>query len=379
MQKWGGGDKEAPTLKPQQVVKEHVPQLPFPTRLHKDKLETEFAKFMAMLKQVNISTPFVEALSKMPKYAKFMKDLLTNKKKLGDLSTVMLSEVCSAILQNKLPEKRKNPGSFTIPLVICSMHVGKSLADLGTSINVMSYKLFKKLDLGEPRATRMSIQLADHSIVHPRGIIEDLLVNVGAFTYPVDFVILDINEDVDVPLILGRMFLATAKALIDVHSGELILRAGDEHATFYVYENGKHSHLHDDVDYYDMLADFETALAITSAGTNDALERCIFLGEQASQEPQLAEQLAALESGPFLEGDRLFKPISSSPRITTSLVEPPELELKPLPPHLEYAFLQEGNKLPVIISSTLTPEQKDRLVALLKLHERALAWKITDI
>ncbi|CAL1407728.1 unnamed protein product [Linum trigynum] len=163
------------------------------------------------------------------------------------------------------------------------------------------------------------------------------------------------------------------------HSGKLILRAGDEHATFSVSENGKHSHLHDDIDYCDVLADFETVLAIMSAGTDDALERCILLGEQASQEPQLAEQLAELESGTSLDGDQLFKPISSSPRITTSLEEPPELELKPLPPHLEYAFLREGNKLPVIISSTLTPEQKERLVALLKRHERALAWKITDI
>ncbi|CAL1355143.1 unnamed protein product [Linum trigynum] len=191
---------------------------------------------MAMLKQLNISIPFVEALSKMPKYAKFMKDLLTNKKKLGDLSTVLLSEECSAILQNKLPEKRKDPGSFTIPLTIGSMHVGKSLADLGASINVMPYKLYKKLDLGELSPTRMSIQLADRSIVHPRGIIEDLLVNVGAFTYPVDFVILDIHEDVDVPLILGRPFLATAKALIDVHDGKLILHAGNEQATFSVTE-----------------------------------------------------------------------------------------------------------------------------------------------
>ncbi|CAL1395141.1 unnamed protein product [Linum trigynum] len=98
----------------------------------------------------------------------------------------------------------------------------------------MPYYLFKKLDIGEPNSTRMSIQLADRSIVHPRGIIEDLLVKVGTFTYPVDFVILDINEDVDVTLILGRPFLATAKALIDVHSGKLILRAGNEQATFSV-------------------------------------------------------------------------------------------------------------------------------------------------
>ncbi|CAL1411322.1 unnamed protein product [Linum trigynum] len=229
-------EKVAPTPKPQPVVKEHVPQLPFPARLHKDKLETEFAKFMAILKQLNISIPFVEALSKMPKYAKFMKDLLTNKKKLGDLSTMLLSEECSAILQNKLPEKRKDPGSFTIPLTIGGMHVGKSLEDLSASINLMPYKLFKELDLGELSPTRMSIQLADRSIVHHRGIIEDLLVNVGAFTYPVDFVILDIHEDMDVPLILGRPFLSSAKALIYVHDGKLIQRAGNEQATFSVAE-----------------------------------------------------------------------------------------------------------------------------------------------
>ncbi|CAL1411480.1 unnamed protein product [Linum trigynum] len=294
---------EVPAPKTQPVVKEYVPQLPFPTRLHKDRLETEFAKFMAMLKQVNISMPFVEALSKMPKYAKFMKDLLTNKRKLGELSTVMLNEECSAILQNKLPEKRKDPGSFTIPCMIGSLHIGKSLEDLGASINVMPYKLFKKLGLGEPSDTRMSIQLADRSIVHPRGIAEDLIVAVGPFSYPVDFVILDINEDVDVPLILGRPFLAIAKALIDVNDGKLILRAGGEQITFSVSDNMKHPQLHDDLDYCDVVADFETALAITSAGTDDFLERCLLLGEQASQDMQLEEQLAELDEA-MIEGAR---------------------------------------------------------------------------
>ncbi|CAL1379626.1 unnamed protein product [Linum trigynum] len=103
--------------------------------------------------------PFVEALSKMPRYAKFMKYLLTNKRKLGELSTVMLNEECSAILQNKLPEKRKDPGSFTIPCMIGSLHIGKSLADLGASINVMPYKLFQKLSLGEPSDTRSEFRV----------------------------------------------------------------------------------------------------------------------------------------------------------------------------------------------------------------------------
>ncbi|CAL1406423.1 unnamed protein product [Linum trigynum] len=228
---------EVPAPKPQPVVKEYVPKLPFPTRLHKDRLEAEFENFIAMLKKLNVQVPFLEALSQMPKYAKFLKELLSKKQKLSELATVELSEECSAILQNKLPQKKKDPGSFTIPCSIDKLHVEKSLADLGASINVIPYKLFMKLGLGEPRATRMTLQLADRSVVHPRGIVEDLLVKVGKFTYPVDFVILDISEDTEVPLILGRPFLATAKALIDVHDGTLVLRDGEERITFSVADN----------------------------------------------------------------------------------------------------------------------------------------------
>ncbi|CAL1406732.1 unnamed protein product [Linum trigynum] len=144
----------------------------------------------------------------------------------------------------------------------------------------------------------MSIQLGDQFIVHLSDIAEDLIVVVGSFSYLVDFVILDINEDVDVPLILGRHFLATAKALIDVNDGKVILRAG---VNKYVSDNMKHPQLHDDLDYYDVVADFETALAITSVGTSDFLERCLLLGEQASHKMQLEEQLAELK-GDAIEG-----------------------------------------------------------------------------
>ncbi|CAL1378514.1 unnamed protein product [Linum trigynum] len=168
----------------------------------------------------------------MPKYANFLKELLSKKRRLSELATVELSEECSAILENKLPQKQKDPGSFTIPCSIGKLHVERSLADLGASINVILYKLFKKLGLGEPSVTRMSIQLADRSIVHPRGIVEDLLVKVGRFFYPVDFDVLDINEDTEVPLILGRPFLTTSKALIYVHDGTIVLRDDEERITF---------------------------------------------------------------------------------------------------------------------------------------------------
>ncbi|KAK5836570.1 hypothetical protein PVK06_012362 [Gossypium arboreum] len=164
----------------------------------------------------------------MPTYVKFLKELLTNKRKFEGLSTIELNEECSAILQNKLPTKLKDPESFTIPCLIGSLNVEKALVDLGASINLMPYKMFKQFGLREPKPTRMSIQLADRSIKYPRGIIEDVLVKVDKFIFFVDFVVLDMDEDVEVPLILGRPFLATAKAVINVGDGKLVLRVGDE-------------------------------------------------------------------------------------------------------------------------------------------------------
>ncbi|KAK5771712.1 hypothetical protein PVK06_047952 [Gossypium arboreum] len=167
----------------------------------------------------------------MPNAVKFLKELLTNKRKLDEASHVELNAICSAILQNKLANKLKDPGSFTIPCLIGSLDVNNALADLGASINVMPYKMFKQLGLGKPKQTRMSIQLADKTIRFPRGIIEDVLVKIDKFIFLVDFVLLDIEEDSNVPLILGRPFLATARTIIDVGTGELTLRVGDETIT----------------------------------------------------------------------------------------------------------------------------------------------------
>ncbi|XP_027342953.1 uncharacterized protein LOC113855505 [Abrus precatorius] len=206
------------------VVKEFTPPLPYPARLKKGKDDEQFGNFLSIFRQLHINLPFVDALAQIPKYAKFLKDLLSNKKKLEELAIVTLNKECSTILQNKMPEKLKDPGSFTLPCLIGRLIVYRALADLGASINLMSYSVFKKLGLGEPRPTRMSIQLADRSIKYPTGIIEDVLVKVDKFIFPVDFVILDMDEDTDVPLILGCPFLATAGAIIDVRDGKLILR-----------------------------------------------------------------------------------------------------------------------------------------------------------
>ncbi|KAI3819513.1 hypothetical protein L1987_13353 [Smallanthus sonchifolius] len=156
--------KSVSTSRPREPVRDYTPAIPYPGRLKKQKMEEQYGKFLGLCKQLHINLPFVEALAQMPKYARFLKDILTNKRKLEELSQVTLNEECSAVIQNKLPEKRRDPRSFTIPCLIGSLSVSNALADLGASINLMSYAVFAKLELGEPTPTRMSIQLADRSV-----------------------------------------------------------------------------------------------------------------------------------------------------------------------------------------------------------------------
>ena len=131
----------------------------------------------------------------MPSYVKFMKVILANNRKSADYEIVALLEECSAILQRKIPQKLKDPGSFTIPCSIGNAVFEKALCDLGTNINSMPLSIFWKLELGEARPTRATIQLVDQYLKHSRGNIEDVLVKVGKFIFPADFIELDIEED----------------------------------------------------------------------------------------------------------------------------------------------------------------------------------------
>ena len=180
----------------------------------------------------------MEALENMPSYVKFMKKILASKK-LEEYGTITLTEECSAILQKKLPPKIQDSGSFAIPFSIGNRVSGKAMCDLGASVNLMPLSMFKRLKLGEPKSTTISLQLADMSYQHPWGIIENVLVKVK-FVLPADFVILDMEEDDAVPITLGRPFLATRKAQINVQEGDLKLRVQGDEITFHVFQPMKH-------------------------------------------------------------------------------------------------------------------------------------------
>ncbi|GKG09643.1 reverse transcriptase domain-containing protein, partial [Tanacetum coccineum] len=143
------------------------------------------------------------------------------------------------MLLKKLPEKLGYPAKFLIPCDFLGMDVCHALADLGAIINLMPLSIWKKLSLPELPPTRMTLELADRSIARPKGVTEDVFVKVGKFHFPSDFVVVDFEADPRVPLILGRSFLRTDRALIDVYEGELILRDGDEQLIFHVDSTSK--------------------------------------------------------------------------------------------------------------------------------------------
>ena len=170
--------------------------------------------------------------AQIPHYANFMKDIISKKRKLDEGGVVSLSANCSAIIQKNLPHKMQYPRSFIIPCTIGNYDFGKALCDSGASIKLMPLLVVRRLSLGELTPTTMSLQMVDKSMAKPKGILEDVLVKVGKFIFPIDFVVIDIEEDKKIPILLGKPFLAIRAALIDVKKWELTLGVGEEEVHF---------------------------------------------------------------------------------------------------------------------------------------------------
>nr|GFB13105.1 reverse transcriptase domain-containing protein [Tanacetum cinerariifolium] len=205
---------DKPTEEPSVVIPKGKANLPYPSRLQKEKLREKddilAAKFMEIFRDLHFELSFANALIHIPKFAPIFKKLLNNKDKLIELTKMPLNENYSAIVLKKLPEK---------------------LADLGESINLMPLSIWKKLRLPTLNDTKIVLELAYRTISKPTGVAENVFVKVGKFYFPADFVILDFVADPRVPLILGRPFLSTAHALIDVYEGEITLRHDDQSLT----------------------------------------------------------------------------------------------------------------------------------------------------
>ncbi|GKB99886.1 reverse transcriptase domain-containing protein [Tanacetum coccineum] len=413
------------------------PSIPYPLRRNDErrheKANDQIEKFYEIFKDLSFEISLTDALILMPKFASTLKALIGNKEKLSKMARTPLNKHCSAVILNKIPEKLGDPSKFLIPCDFPRMDVCLALADLGTSINLMPLSVWKKLSLPELTPTCMTLEHVDRSITQPIGIAEDVDVKVGKFQFLAYFVVVDFDADPRVPLILGRSFLKTGRALIDVYEGELTLRVEKEAITFNLDQTSRYSSNYDymtanridviemaceeysqevlgfsDViasgnptSYYDPIVSTSSS-TLTPFGDSDFLLEKVdaFLAlEDDPTSPEVDDSyydperdILLLES--FLNDDPSLPPPTQGnylPKIRkelkvceakldkSSIDEPPEVELKDLPHHLEYAFLEGDNKLPVIIAKDLSVEEKAARIKVLKSHKRAIAWKLSDI
>nr|GEU68022.1 reverse transcriptase domain-containing protein [Tanacetum cinerariifolium] len=334
--------------------------IPYPSRLHDQKLRgkanDQREKFFQILEDLNFNISFADALILMPKFGPTIKTLLTNKDKLSELVRTPLNEHCSAVLLKKLPKKLGDPDEFLIPCDFLGMAECLAMADLGASINLMPLSVWNKLSFPDLSPTCMTLKLADHSISRPVEVAEDIFVKVGTFHFPTDFVVVDFDADPRVPLILGRSFLKTERALIDVFEGELTLRVGKEAITINLDQTSRYS-----ANYNDM-----------TANRIDVIDMAC---EEYSQEVLgFSDVIASGNLTPYYDpivstSSSTLTPFGNTKTDKSSIDEPPEVELKDLPPHLEYTFLEGDDKLPVIIAKDLSVEEKTALITVLTSHK----------
>ncbi|GJU31260.1 reverse transcriptase domain-containing protein [Tanacetum coccineum] len=217
-------------------------RLPYPERMkvrEHDKPSAQYSRFLKMFKQLRLEIRLKDALVEMPKFNKWLSSLLRNKEKLEEIAIMTVNAECSAIIMNKVPEKLEDPGKFLIPCALQELNRTSALADSGASINLLPHSIYKKLELEALTPTRMTLELANRSISHPMGIAEDVVVRVDGFTFLADFVVVNFEPDPRVPIILGRPFLRTAKALIDLYEEKLTLRVGKDELVYYADKSEK--------------------------------------------------------------------------------------------------------------------------------------------
>ncbi|XP_023750718.1 uncharacterized protein LOC111899063 [Lactuca sativa] len=324
--------------------------------------------------KVEVNIPLLDAIKQIPRYANFLKELCTNKRKLKGNEKISINENTSAVLQRKLPPKCKDPEMFTVPCKIGDVTFSSAMLNLGASINVMLYSVYESLNVGPLSEIGVIISLADKSSVFPRGVLEDILVQVNQLVFPVDFYVIDLDEKVSSKsgiILLGRPFLKTARTKINVYAGSLTMEFDGETISFNIYDAMRYPSDVSSLCFVDIIEPMTQELF--ELCDDDMLEMILSKGFDCAK---LAKKLKLYSLDPEIE--RLVNNLEikktnqfsvkqielpqTHTRLPPSLVQPPELELKVLPQHLKYAYLGDNETLPVIISTHLTKCEEDKLL-----------------
>nr|GEW45060.1 hypothetical protein [Tanacetum cinerariifolium] len=316
-------------------------------------------------KQVKINLPLIDAIKKIHAYAKFSKDSCTQKRKLKVTlpKKINLTEHVSAVLSSSLPPKFKDPGAPLISVVVGNIAIKKALLDLGASINILPTSLVDKYDLGTLRKTDTIISLADRSTKIPRGILEDVIVKVDDFYYPVDFFVMDTEspyKDVQPTIILGRPFLATIETRINCRTGSMDIVFGNKKLRLNVFNFVNFPTMNEC--YKVDVIDEEVQKHATRTLKDDPLELYLTDHQRTPSSYKVEPLPANFDTG-----------------IKPPLEVPLTLEQKPLPPNLKYAFLGHNNTLPIIVASDLFGSQEEALLKVISKYKAVVGWTITDL
>ncbi|XP_052290406.1 uncharacterized protein LOC102613348 [Citrus sinensis] len=356
-------------LTPSEEITSVPPEPPFPHALNKPKKSNHSSEIYEIFKQVKVNIPLLDAIKQVPSYAKFLKDLCTVKRKLKVRKSAFMAEQVSTILSTNNKLKYKDPGCPTISCIIGNHRIEHALLDLGASVNLLPYSVYLQLNLGELKSTSTTLLLADRSVKVPKGIVEDVLVQVDKFIYPVDFIVLEtepvVNNYKPIPVILGRPFLATANALINCRNGLMNLSFGNMTLELNVFnmcrQPNEENENEDDTDEQKEL--FESCIEenIQKGDFSELSNVCLVNSIESNKQLKLDisninSLLDSMQTSQNYDDEPKFEELGSIEK--TEQQEAPKMELKPLPEGLKYAFLGEEQTYPVVISSTLTSDQE---------------------
>ncbi|XP_076935011.1 uncharacterized protein LOC143601506 [Bidens hawaiensis] len=336
-----------------------------------------------VFKQVKVNLPLLEAIKQVPAYAKFLKELCTQKRQQKVPLRVDLTERVSAVLKGDLPPKLQDPGTPLINIQVGDFQMSKALLDHGAGVRILPGGLYDQYDFGPLKRVETTVVLADLSHKLPRGIVRDVIVKVEEFYYPVDFLVLDyssVDSTQQQNVILGRPFLNTSHAIIDCRSGTVDMALGNQKMRLNVFTNGSNALCGDECFIADIVDTCEP-----HDYEDDALEACVCdFSEQVHlcalrMEEKNQDVLAVKEGRPPWTHQIENLPAVIDSGTKPSLESPPKLELKDLPSHLKYAFLGDNDTLPVIIASNLEEMQEQQLLKVLKANKVAIGWTIADL
>ncbi|CAN6477354.1 unnamed protein product [Victoria cruziana] len=391
---------------------------------------------LEMFRAVRINLPLLDAISQVPAYARFLKELCTKKRRSRRIpESIMLSEETSSVLLRRMPPKLEDPGAPIIQCIIGNIRVGHALLDLGASVNVLPGYFYDAFQLEGLKPTSMTIQLADRTVKSPRGVLEDILLKIEDFVFPVDFVILDmegVDADHQTPIILGRPFLTTANACINCCTGVLEISFGDQKLRLNIFHAGmgpagdrciSFAEADDDdagdaahevvmstfascvadpgpdslpgADIlamynssslgFDSLSDLDLEsnisshdhISIVTSLDHSSPDDLVSSHSLSFEEREADSGFDVLSTTTLHRGRPHPSSIESLPPLalepeSSSLESPPVMELKPLPHTLKYAYLGSDDSLSVIISFVLSSQEENRLLAVLTGHKKAI-------